>query len=334
MTLDLKLPSPLTTLDGAFLHGSSDNQSYAETHNISLLCKRDDLIHPIISGNKWRKLSANLANIQKANYQHIISFGGAYSNHLHALSWACRQLGIKFTAVIRGNYSDNLSPTLLDMQAWGTHLHYVTKLDYKKRSDEAYCQHLLVQLKADFFIPEGGSHFSSLNGMSILLDEIAQQEPDTTHIILPVASGGTLAGLIASKALPHAKLIGIGVLKGKGYLEELVENLLRDANINPNAKTWQILHDFHHNGYAKSSKELRDFVDDFNTLHSDVSVQQKIDERPSFSAIQSLPIESVYSGKCFFALKALLSERYFPPNSKIVIIHTGGLQGARGASPQ
>jgi 1-aminocyclopropane-1-carboxylate deaminase len=316
MTLNIKLPSPVTALSGEYSFENKPLAQKLRQQNISVFCKRDDLIHPIISGNKWRKLSACLALIEQINAKHVMSFGGAHSNHLHALAWVCKSLNIKFTAVIRGDYSKNLTPTLRDLLSWNTQLHYVTKIDYKKRTQAQYCQSLSQQIGADYIIPEGGSHKHSMQGVGELLSEIEAQHSDLTHILLPVASGGTLAGLIGSNALPNTKLIGIGVLKGEGYLENLVDDLLTQSNISKHNKDWKINHAFHHGGYAKSSDTLTEFVQAFNQH------QIKCHEA-------NMAIEPVYSGKCFYALYTLLAENYFAPNSKILILHTGGLQGAR-----
>ncbi|MFT6270242.1 MAG: 1-aminocyclopropane-1-carboxylate deaminase [Alphaproteobacteria bacterium] len=321
MNLDIQLPSPITQLNALFndsvvFRGDNINKVLSK-NNITILCKRDDLIHPIISGNKWRKLCASLAIIKQHHYKHIVSFGGGFSNHLHALSYACAVLNIKFTAVIRGDYSKQLTPTLLDMQQWGSQFHFVSKIEYKKRTDSQYCRSLLRQLKADYSIPEGGSHAECMSGVAAILTEVSSQTTDITHIILPVASGGTLAGLLSSKELPHVKLVGIGVLKGEGYLEGLVESLLGNFGANQDTKQWEIIHEFHHGGYAKASDALRQFVNDVNQH----CIHQTSDD--------AFAIEPVYSGKCFYALKSLIERDYFPSNSKVLILHTGGLQGAR-----
>lgn len=289
-------------------------------NNISILCKRDDLIHPIISGNKWRKLSATLAHLKQSQSQGVISFGGAYSNHLHALSYACMCFNIPLTAVVRGNYEQSLTPTLIDMLKWGAKLHYVTKVDYQQRTSEAYCQRLISQFNADYVIPEGGSSKDALQGVEKILEECCVQAPDITHIVLPVASGGTLAGLLSSPLLPQVKLVGIGVLKGEGYLEDLVQGLL-PPNSEPmwKNKQWQILHSYHHGGYAKSSTDLLQFVSQFNE-----KTKQLNSSAPCF-------IEPVYSGKCFYALDQLIKSNFFPNNSQILLMHTGGIQGARKA---
>jgi 1-aminocyclopropane-1-carboxylate deaminase len=342
--MKIRLPSPVIPLSGPLIFGNNEVENNAFQNNISVYCKRDDLIHPIISGNKWRKLSTTLQMLQQSKFSHVLSFGGPYSNHLHALSYACAALNIKLTAIVRGNYHKNLSPTLQDMHSWGTHLKFVSNADYKRRNEQSYCLSLQHQLHADFLIPEGGSHFQALSGVEGILSEVRLQVPNITHIVLPVASAGTLAGLLASELLPQVKLVGIGVLKGFGYLESLVENLLNqnplieseNQAIQTAAKTkqWEINHQFHHGGYAKSSQKLEQFVSDFNDYfdrqHNQTTNALSPNLPPLFQTNRfPLKIEPIYSGKCFYALQRLLANNYFEPNSNILILHTGGLQGAR-----
>ncbi|MDN4501726.1 pyridoxal-phosphate dependent enzyme [Alteromonadaceae bacterium BrNp21-10] len=272
--------------------------NWANPNNSQLWVKRDDLLHPIISGNKWRKLKYALAMALSQSTTHIISFGGGYSNHLHALGYCCYQLGIQFTAIVRGNYQQNLTPMLQDLVQWQSDIQYVDKATYQRRNDADYLSSLEQRYPQAQIIAEGGSQHSALQGVAEIISEL-QQEYD--YILLPVASGGTLAGLIQSTN--SSQLIGIAVLKGKGYLESLVQQLLNGDQ----QCQWQILHDFHHGGYAKSSTELSDFCRNFSHF----------------------PIESVYSGKLLFAAKQLLAQGYFAANSKVLLIHTGGLQTNR-----
>ena len=336
------LPSPITDVTRFFIPLDTNTQLPKTSKRCTILCKRDDLIHPVISGNKWRKLSASLGLISRENFQHVISFGGAYSNHLHALSYACAAMNIKCTAVVRGDYRNHLTPTLQDMKKWGCSLHFVSKLDYKKRDNTAYCEELKRKLQADFVIPEGGSNTHCLQGVSAILKELSLQVPDLTHIVLPVASAGTLAGLLSSNLLPGIKIIGIGVLKGEGYLEELACNLVKFSARTNTLKTWHICHEYHHGGYAKTSPALNDFVSDFNRYYQAREKIPSIEyDEPSLPSLYSpkseergdnehtLIIEPVYSGKCFYALKQLLMKGDFPANSKVVVLHTGGLQGLR-----
>ncbi|MEO9945979.1 pyridoxal-phosphate dependent enzyme [Paraglaciecola sp.] len=275
-------------------------------NKIQLSIKRDDQIHSIISGNKWRKLHHTLEQAVKQNTKHIVSFGGGFSNHLHALGYCCHQLNIQFTAIVRGDYSKNLSPMLQDLLDWKTDVQYVDRVTYKKRTNIEYIQQLQKQYPRALLIPEGGSQQQALQGVANIITELPQTYD---YIIAPVASGGTLAGLIkgVSTYSPTTQVLGIGVLKGQGYLEELVASLLPNRQA---CNNWHINHDFHFGGYAKSTTELHEFCSDFlKQTH--------------------IPIEPVYSGKLIFALKRLIFEEFFPANAKVLILHTGGLQGAR-----
>jgi 1-aminocyclopropane-1-carboxylate deaminase len=277
-------------------------------NGITLAVKRDDLLHPIISGNKWRKLKHALMPAIAAKTKHIISFGGGFSNHVHALGYCCQQLNIQFTAIIRGDYSHNPSPMLQDLICWKTNIQYVDRQTYQQRTNVTYLQTMQRQYPNALIIPEGGSQLPALKGVAEIIDEL-QNSYD--YVLAPVASGGTLAGLITGLIqhgkLTECKILGIGVLKGEGYLEQLVTDLLEKDTP---SKSWHINHDYHFGGYAKSNHELRQFCQDFYQ-------QTKIE------------IEPVYSGKLFFALRELIAKGYFPQKSRILALHTGGLQGAR-----
>lgn len=275
--------------------------------SIQLSVKRDDLLHPVISGNKWRKLKHTLVKAVQDDIQHIVSFGGGFSNHLHALAYCCHQLGIQFTAIVRGDYSNNLSPMLQDLLNWHVNIQYVSRLTYKQRTEANYLYALQNTYPKALIIPEGGSQQQALQGV---MDVVHELDQDYDYIVAPVASGGTLAGLIngVAEICPSTKLLGIGVLKGPEYLEQLVTSLL-PKNL-PNPTNWHINHDYHCGGYAKSTLELTRLCSDF--------YQQT-----------NIKIEPVYSGKLFFALRSLIANQYFPSGSRILALHTGGLQGAR-----
>ena len=277
---------------------------------VSLYVKRDDAIHPVMSGNKWRKLSHALTTPLPNS---VISFGGGFSNHLHALGFACYKLGIPFTAIIRGDYSATPSPMIKDLMQWKTRIEYVNRITYKKRNDSAYLDELKRQYPDTTIIPEGGSQAQALQGIKDMVDEI---EVDFDFIIAPVASGATLAGIVSALNKRNSsmaadfrsfhKAIGIGVLKGEDYLEGLVEQFLPITN----QTNWHIDHNYHFGGYAKAPNELRTFCNDFNNT-------------------MEFQIEPVYSGKTFWALKDMLAKGKFEDGSRIIVLHTGGLQGAR-----
>lgn len=315
--LNIQTPSPEQVI-------SPHWEALQESQGIQISVKRDDLIHPEISGNKWRKLKHALVPAIAANTKHIISFGGGFSNHIHALGYCCHQLNIHFTAIIRGDYSKNPSPMLQDLVSWKANIQYVDRNTYQQRTDPSYLQTLQQQYPNALLIPEGGSQLQALKGVAEIVDEL--REP-YDYIVAPVASGGTLAGLITALSpclsscltsgltkkpkTSACKVLGIGVLKGEGYLEQLVSDLLADSLANnQQTQNWQINHDYHFGGYAKSSNELKQFCRDF---------QQQT----------QINIEPVYSGKLFFALRNLIAKGYFPKGSRILALHTGGLQGAR-----
>lgn len=293
----LTLPSPLIPF----------RPDWEGASKVSLFVKRDDAIHPVMSGNKWRKLSHALTNpLPKA----VVSFGGGFSNHLHALGFICYQLSIPFTAIIRGDYRAAPTPMISDLMQWNTHIEYVDRITYRQRSDSAFLDKLKQRLPDAIIIPEGGSQAQALQGMKDMVDEI---EIDFDFIVAPVASGATLAGIISalnkrnSTAGTVHKAIGIGVLKGEGYLEGLVEQFLPAFQYQTD---WHIKHSYHFGGYAKAPNELQTFCRDFNNTFG-------------------FDIEPVYSGKAFWAVKDMLARGKFEEGSRIIVLHTGGLQGAR-----
>ncbi|XOV81173.1 MAG: 1-aminocyclopropane-1-carboxylate deaminase/D-cysteine desulfhydrase [Aestuariibacter sp.] len=294
--LSISVPSPLQPLS---IDVSSSGPAIA--------VKRDDLIHPVISGNKWRKLAQTLQHIQDSaptEQVRIVSFGGGYSNHLHALSYCCKLLNWQLIACIRGNYLGNLSPMLQDMHQWGSELVWLTKSEYKQRSEATFVAQLQQRFHATAVIPEGGSARDNLDGFLPFVDEIPNS---VDAIICPVASGGTMAGLLhaISKRERHIDVHGIAVLKGQGYLEKLVTDLLPGSK-----QDIHIHHDFHFGGYAKHNDQLQSFCQ-------------------SFGAIHNLPLEPVYSGKLFYGALTLLQTRQLDQYDNVIFLHTGGMQGAR-----
>ena len=277
-----------------------------EKYQLHVSIKRDDSIHPIISGNKWRKLKFNLDFAKKHNYTGIISFGGSFSNHIHALAFACQQQGLMSIGIIRGEKEYENNFTLSMAKKWGMELHFVDRKTYRLREDPNYLAELQESYPDYLTVPEGGSNTLALKGVGEIITELNQQcEFDT--LLTPVGSGGTLAGLIKADVNQH-NLIGIAVLKQNGYLTEQVNTLLENSS---NYSNWQIMSEFHRGGYAKFSKEDAQNILIFN-------------QQTGFT------FEPVYSGKMILALLALIEQQYFPKGHRIVILHTGGLQGIGG----
>lgn len=294
--LDIQQPSPFEKIDHSVF--SHEN----------LWVKRDDLLHPIISGNKWRKLQISLARIIKSKQTHVLSFGGGYSNHLHALAYACHKLNITLTCIVRGNYEKSPTPTILDIRRWGGEIIYVTKSEYRQRNDAGYLKRIADHYAADVLLPEGGTCSDGIDGVATLIDEcVLQGMPDV--IILPVGSAGTLAGIIKgiNEINANTKVIGVSVLNAGNSHYQTISELYPKAEI---LKNWGILTAYHHGGYAKQSQALIEFTD---------TVSNKL----GFS------LDPVYNAKSFYALDQQIKSGNLSDNDSICILQTGGNQGIR-----
>lgn len=292
ITLDRLPESPLQTIHHPLL----------KQHNITLVVKRDDLLHPLIQGNKWRKLKYNLLHMQQSGVSELVTFGGAFSNHLYATAMACKTFAITGHAIIRGPQLDENNPTIKMARACGLSLHPVTRIEYRQRHQPDYLNTLQHQFPDAFIIPEGGSNSLALNGVK----ELAQQLPKSDYVMTAVGSGGTLAGL-AQGLTPETQLIGVAVLKGAEYLAAEIRTMLDGKE----SAAWHLEHDFHHGGYAKVTPELLQFCHTMKQHYR-------------------LPLEPIYTGKLFYALFSLVAQGQFPSGATITAIHTGGLQGLDG----
>jgi 1-aminocyclopropane-1-carboxylate deaminase len=271
-------------------------------YQIELWMKRDDLLHPVISGNKWRKLKYSLDHALSSGADTIISMGGAYSNHLHALAYAGKALGLKTTGLIRGGQPGKLTPTLSDMQNWGMKLEFVSRSDYRLLRQYKDCHDLPGLKPQQYWLPEGGAQTLALKGVAELVEEI-----DVLDDILcaPCGTGATLAGIIDAVPEP-VSVIGFAALKNAEFLHTDVESLLPQPCSN-----WQINQDYHFGGFAKTNAELMAFIADFEFK-------------------TGIPLEPVYTGKMMYALYDLIAKQTFKPDQRIIAVHTGGLQGKRG----
>lgn len=270
-------------------------------YGVKIYIKRDDLIDPEISGNKYRKLKYNLLEAKKAGFDSILTFGGAFSNHIAATAAAAKQFGFKSIGIIRGDELDeNSNPTLRKAADDGMNLVFVNRNQYRERENSEWLKELESQHKA-FVVPEGGSNLLALIGMVEMVEEITKP---FDYIICPVGTGGTLAGIV-SAINPDQKAIGIAALKGKDYLNQMIENLTT------NKSNWQINDDYHFGGYAKTDERLITFINQFYENYK-------------------IPLDPIYTGKMMFGIFDLVSKNYFKRGSTIVAIHTGGLQGIDG----
>lgn len=269
---------------------------------IQLWIKRDDLLHPIVSGNKWRKLKYILNHALAVGADSLVSMGGAYSNHLHALAFVGKCLGLNTIGYVRGEQPKILNSTLRDLRHWGMELRFVSRSDYRQL--RTYRNNDLPDLHpGQYWLPEGGAVELALKGVAEIVDEIPMPYE---HLLVACGTGTTLAGLISAAPM-HCKVTGVAALKGADFLHDDVKHLLSRDSFYAN---WQIILDYHFGGFAKSSPALLEFVRQFSASHS-------------------IALEPVYTGKLLFAVYDLLQKDYFKPGQRVVVLHTGGLQGAR-----
>lgn len=266
---------------------------------------RLDLMHPVISGNKWFKLKEyfkEAINLRKTN---IITYGGAYSNHLVATAAFAQASRLKSTGLVRGERPAQLSPTILQAEQFGMKIIFLSREDYKRKIvPPSLAEHYTND--ENYLINEGGYGMAGAQGAKAIMEEV-----DTsayTHIVAAVGTGTTLAGLI-SAAANKQHIIGISVLKNNLSVEKEIKDLLPNEKIN-----FTLLYDFHFGGYAKYTPELISFMNDWYTE-------------------TGIPSDFVYTGKLFYAAKELIVNNFFPKQSKLLIIHSGGLQGNRSLPP-
>ena len=274
-----------------------------EEKDIQLFLKREDRLHPIVSGNKWRKLKYILQHAIEKDHDHLISMGGLWSNHLHALAWAGKELGLRTTGIIRGELPDTKSSTLIDIESWGMQLEFVNRIRFRKlREFHEYNSEPVDHYKG-YWIPEGGANKLALRGVAEMINEI---NVPFDMITLACGTGTTLAG-VASALPADKKVIGFAALKGAGFLQNDVNNLLNDHG----QKNWSINLDYHFGGFAKTDQNLFSFIKDFEKQ-------------------TEIPLEPVYTGKMMYGLFDLIKQGMFESGQKIIAIHTGGLQGKSG----
>lgn len=266
-------------------------------NNCEAAVLRLDLVHPIIAGNKWYKLRFYLQEALALQKNRIITFGGAWSNHLLATAAACRQLGLRSAALVRGEKPENLSATLKQAASLGMELHFVSRQQYKEKIVPE-----TIRTNSDYVINEGGAGEPGVRGAGTILDSIDKQH--YTHIICAAGTGTTLAGLI-NAAAPACKVIGIPVLSDLASIEEV----LRHFVTNPSAQ-WQLCTGYEWGGYAKHPAALLSFMNEF--------YQQSC-----------VPTDIVYTAKLFYACTNLVENNFFEKGSRLLIIHSGGLQGNR-----
>jgi len=282
------------------------NLSILNNKKVRLYVKREDMLHKYISGNKYRKLKYNLIEAKSKNHDTILTFGGAFSNHISATAVAGKEVGFKTIGVIRGdelgiNLDRTLknNPTLAFAFKQGMQFYFVSRTDYRQKTSEEFIDKLKNKFGKFYLVPEGGTNKLAVKGCEEILTE---NESNFNVITVPVGTGGTISGLINS-AKKHQTVIGFSALKGNFLIDEINKYVI--------SENWKLNTDYHFGGYAKINAELIDFIN-------------------KFKEETNIPLDPIYTGKMMFGIVDLILNDYFSENSNILAIHTGGLQGIEG----
>jgi 1-aminocyclopropane-1-carboxylate deaminase len=269
---------------------------------MKLYIKREDQLHPYVSGNKFRKLKYNLLEAKNQGYHTLLTFGGAFSNHISAVSYAAKEVGFQSIGVIRGEelfdkISDN--PTLQFAQTNGMQFEFVSRETYRQKESETFIENLHQNYGNFYLVPEGGTNELAVKGC----EEILTEEDDFfDYICCAVGTGGTISGIINSSK-PHQKVLGFPALKGD-FLESEIKKFTQKEN-------WELITDYHFGGYAKINEELIAFINKFRDK-------------------THIPLDPVYTAKMCYGVFDLIRKGYFKKEANILLIHTGGLQGIAG----
>lgn len=269
---------------------------------ISLFIKRDDLLHPVISGNKFRKLKYNLQEAKRLGYSKLLTFGGAFSNHIVAVAGAGNEFGFETIGIIRGEElatKVDENPSLQLAQSLGMKLHCVSRSEFQNKESVVFLSHLKSQFGSFYMLPEGGTNSLAIKGCKEI---IGKEEQRFTHICCAVGTGGTISGIIEG-SFENQKIIGFPALKGD-FLTNGIRKFVTKNN-------WELETKYHFGGYGKVSDELIGFMNDF------------------YKQTQ-IPLDPIYTGKMVYGVLDKIKRNEFPPQAKILMIHTGGLQGVQG----
>ena len=270
-------------------------------HRITLTLKREDLLFPLLSGNKFRKLHYNLEYAREQGHKTLLTFGGAFSNHLHATAAAGKHYGFRTIGLVRGEElaEQPLNPTLASARENGMHLEFVSREAYRRKSEASFQKSLLDRFGPVYILPEGGTNELAVRGCEEILVE---GDRGFSHICCPVGTGGTLAGL-ARSATPDQEVLGYPAIRGEG-LETEVRGWIPGDH-------WRLVGEYHFGGYGKVSPELIEFIN-------------------GFKEATGVALDPVYTGKMIYGILAGIRRGDFPEGSRILAIHTGGLQGLAG----
>jgi 1-aminocyclopropane-1-carboxylate deaminase len=273
--------------------------------------KRLDAIHPHVQGNKWFKLKYNIEHVMQSEHRTLLTFGGAWSNHIYSTAAAGKLLGFKTIGIIRGEEPHELSPTLQFARACGMQLEFITRFAYAEKETEDFKSWLHDTYGSFHLVPEGGSNFAGINGCMEILSEEDKKNYD--FICCAAGTGATIAGILLSIASSQ-KVITFPVFKDGSFMSDTIQRhlqyfLMDETAVNEYMQNFRLCTDYGFGGYAKWNDELIEFIQ-----------KMKIN--------QNLPLDQIYTGKMFFGVLDIISKGYFPEGSRILAIHTGGLQGS------
>ncbi|MDB4402924.1 pyridoxal-phosphate dependent enzyme [Algibacter sp.] len=284
------------------LSDSINQQIILPNNTVELYIKREDKIHPFVSGNKYRKLKYNLLEAKNNGFDTLLTFGGAFSNHIAAVASAGNAFGFKTIGIVRGQelgskISEN--STLSFAKENGMQFKFVSRELYRNKTSESFLNDLKEEFGDFYLISEGGTNKLAVKGCEEILNT---EDKNFDYICCAVGTGGTISGLI-NCSKPSQQVLGFPALKGD-FLKEDISKFASQTN-------WKLITDYHFGGYAKINEELVTFINQF-----------KIDNQVS--------LDPVYTGKMLFGIMDLINKNHFPKGSKILVIHTGGLQGIEG----
>jgi 1-aminocyclopropane-1-carboxylate deaminase len=281
-----------------------------KARNIEFFVKRDDLIHSEISGNKWRKLKYSILHAEQQKFEGILTFGGAFSNHLVATAAACQMKNLRSIGIVRGEeLTKDSNDTLKRCAQYGMELHFVSRSDYAFRNERMYQEELTTKFPSMYIIPEGGANYLGIIGCSEILAETSN---DYDVVVVAQGTTTTSAGLLMS--LPEkSTLWAVPVLKGFNALAEMKSLYGYSAFDTETISDWlskmEVLEDYHFGGYGKYTTDLLDFIE-------------------SFYEETKIPLDPVYTAKAMLALFKEIELRDIQ-NKRILFVHTGGIQGAK-----
>ncbi len=274
---------------------------------VELFIQRDDTLHPHVSGNKWRKLKYNVEAAKKEVKSCLLTFGGAFSNHIAATAAAAQIAGMKSVGIIRGKDADQENPTLKFARSCGMELRFIDRSEFRALRDAGWKGAIVDEYKDIYLLPEGGSNDLAVKGCAEMVENWID---DYDYACCALGTGATFAGLVNGVS-EGVVCLGFPAIKDQGYLKEEVLNYLIDGE----KKRWSLVRDYHFGKYGKVNEALIQFMNEFYVQ-------------------TSIPLDPIYTGKMIFGLMDMIQHDFFKPGTKILAIHTGGLQGIGGINAQ